>query len=131
MRGLRVGHDEEKLFKIENYDSETSFNEEERIALRFAEGMTKTTVEVDEILFSKLKEFYSENQIVEIATIVSFQNFNAKFIGDKSLSGRNMYELIKPLKKMGVEINSKNNSLPILIKGCNETIPIIYNQKSV
>ena len=47
------------------------------------------------------------------------QNFNAKFIGDKSLSGRNMYELIKPLKKMGVEINSKNNSLPILIKGCN------------
>ena len=57
------------------------------------------------------------------------QNFNAKFIGDKSLSGRNMYELIKPLKKMGVEINSKNNSLPILIKGCNETIPIIYNQK--
>ena len=79
MRGLRVGHDEEKLFKIEYYDSETSFNEEERIALRFAEGMTKTPVEVDEILFSKLKEFYSENQIVEIATIVSFQNFNAKF----------------------------------------------------
>ena len=79
MRGLRVGHDEEKLFKIENYDSETSFNEEERIALRFAEGMTKTPVQVDEILFSKLKEFYSENQIVEIATIVSFQNFNAKF----------------------------------------------------
>tara|TARA_Y100000590_G_C15359836_1_gene878497 strand:+ start:439 stop:726 length:288 start_codon:yes stop_codon:yes gene_type:complete len=79
MRGLRAGHDEKKLLKIENYDTEDSFREEERIALRFAESMSKTPVEVDENLFGKLKEFYSDNQIVEIATIISFQNFNAKF----------------------------------------------------
>ena len=30
---------------------------------------------------------------------------------------------------MGVKISSKNNKLPISIKGFNETIPIIYNQK--
>ena len=40
-----------------------------------------------------------------------------------------MYELIKPLKQMGVKINCKNNKLPITIKGFNETIPIIYDQK--
>ena len=57
------------------------------------------------------------------------QNFEAKFIGDKSLSNRNMHELIKPLRKMGAKINSKNNKLPIIIKGFNETMPIIYNQK--
>ncbi|MBM32321.1 MAG: hypothetical protein CL764_05620 [Chloroflexi bacterium] len=79
MRGLRFGHDEKKLSNIENYETESSFKEEEKIALRFAEGMSKTPVEVDEILFSKLKKFYSDNQIVEIATIISFQNFNAKF----------------------------------------------------
>ena len=37
------------------------------------------------------------------------QDFEAKFFGDKSLSNRNMHELIKPLKKMGVKISSKHN----------------------
>ena len=57
------------------------------------------------------------------------QDFEAKFVGDKSLSNRNMYELIKPLRQMGAKINCKNNKLPITIKGFNETIPIIYDQK--
>ena len=57
------------------------------------------------------------------------QNFEVKFNGDKSLSNRNMYELIKPLRQMGVKIDCKNNKLPITIKGFNETIPIIYDQK--
>ena len=57
------------------------------------------------------------------------QNFEVKFVGDKSLSKRNMYEVIKLLRQMGAKINSKNNKLPITIKGFNETIPITYNQK--
>ncbi len=57
------------------------------------------------------------------------QDFEVKFVGDKSLSNRSMYELIKPLKQMGVKINCKNNKLPITIKGFNETMPIIYDQK--
>ncbi len=56
------------------------------------------------------------------------QNFEVKVTGDKSLNKRNMYELIKPLKEMGAEIHSKRNSLPIIFKGFNETMPIIYNQ---
>ena len=79
MRGLRVGHNEEKLLKIEDYQNEDVFEEGEKVALSFAESMTKAPVEVSEGIFNKLKEFYSDNQIVEIATIISFQNFNTKF----------------------------------------------------
>ena len=61
--------------------------------------------------------------------ILCNQGFEVKIIGDKSLSNRNMHELIKPLRQMGAKINCKNNKLPIMIKGYNETIPIIYNQK--
>ena len=57
------------------------------------------------------------------------QNFEVKFVGDKSLSKRNMYEIIKILRQMGAKINSKNNRLPITIKGFSETMPIKYNQK--
>ena len=34
------------------------------------------------------------------------QNFEVKFVGDKSLSKRNMYEIIKILRQMGAKINS-------------------------
>ncbi len=61
--------------------------------------------------------------------ILCNQDFKVKFIGDKSLSNRNMLELIKPLRKMGADIISRKNKLPIIIKGYNETIPILYNQK--
>ena len=61
--------------------------------------------------------------------ILCNQNFKVKFVGDKSLSKRNMFEVMKPLRQMGAKINSKNNKLPITIKGFNETIPITYNQK--
>tara|TARA_Y100000590_G_scaffold76831_1_gene85029 strand:+ start:334 stop:1599 length:1266 start_codon:yes stop_codon:yes gene_type:complete len=57
------------------------------------------------------------------------QDFEVKITGDKSLNKRDMGELIKPLKKMGASISSKKNKLPISIKGFNETMPIIYNQK--
>ncbi len=57
------------------------------------------------------------------------QNFETKITGDKSLSKRNMLNLINQLKKMGAQIKSNNNKLPIFIKGISESMPIIYNQK--
>ena len=44
------------------------------------------------------------------------QNFETKITGDKSLSKRNMLNLINQLKKMGAQIKSNNNKLPISIK---------------
>ena len=49
-----------------------------------------------------------------------------KLIGDKSLSKRDFYRVIKPLKLFGVNIESKKNSLPIKILGTNFLKPIKY-----
>ncbi len=48
--------------------------------------------------------------------------------GDKSLSKRDFSRVIKPMRMFGQNINSKNQKLPIKIKGTNYPRPIIYNE---
>ena len=51
-----------------------------------------------------------------------------KLIGDNSLSKRDFYRVIKPLKLFGVNIRSKNNNLPIKILGTDFLRPIKYTE---
>ncbi len=51
-----------------------------------------------------------------------------KIIGDKSLSKRDFYRIIKPLKKFGAKFKSNSGKLPIIIKGTNLPQPIKYNE---
>tara|TARA_B110000196_G_scaffold212688_1_gene182473 strand:+ start:227 stop:1570 length:1344 start_codon:yes stop_codon:yes gene_type:complete len=46
--------------------------------------------------------------------------------GDSSLVNRPMDRVIKPLKKMGINFNSINNKLPLIIKGTSDILPIKY-----
>ncbi len=46
--------------------------------------------------------------------------------GDKSLSKRDFFRVIKPLKKFGAKFNSNNGKLPISITGTNFPKPIKY-----
>jgi len=63
--------------------------------------------------------------------LLSGQNISANFIGDGSLSKRPMDRIINPLKKMGAEIDSKNNYLPIkLASGVKRKISFNENKKS-
>lgn len=57
------------------------------------------------------------------------QNISAQIIGDKSLSKRPMFRVIKPMLEAGATIKSNNGFLPIeIISGI--TKPIIYNNKT-
>lgn len=52
-----------------------------------------------------------------LAGILSRQNFTSILIGDESLSRRPMKRIITPLELMGAQIDSKNNCIPLTIKG--------------
>ena len=52
-----------------------------------------------------------------------------KIIGDKSLSKRDFGRVIKPLKEFGVNVASRNNKLPVVIKGTKFLRPIKYYEK--
>ena len=59
--------------------------------------------------------------------ILAGQAFEATLTGDESLSKRPMTRIIEPLRKMGVDIHSKNENafLPLVIKG-GKVLPVKY-----
>jgi alkylhydroperoxidase family enzyme len=54
------------------------FSEAERMALEYAERMTVTGERVDDALFSRLREHFTEAQIVELTAVIALENFRSK-----------------------------------------------------
>ena len=77
MRGGDQG--EAKLTRVTNWRDSDLFSEPERVALEYAERMTITGQSVDAALFDRVKQHYSEAQIVELTAAIAFENFRSKF----------------------------------------------------
>jgi len=70
---------EEKLAAVPDWHDSALFSEAERVALDYAERITITGQQVDDALFARLKQHYSEAQIVELTAAVALENFRSKF----------------------------------------------------
>ncbi|MDA0821087.1 MAG: hypothetical protein O3C28_01530 [Proteobacteria bacterium] len=55
------------------------YSDVERLVLDYGEKMTITGETVDDILFTKLREHFSEAQIVELTAGIAMENFRSKF----------------------------------------------------
>jgi alkylhydroperoxidase family enzyme len=70
---------EERLAVVTNWRASPLFSDAERVALEYAERMTITGQKVDDALFARLKQHYSEPQIVELTAAIALENFRSKF----------------------------------------------------
>ena len=70
---------EERLAAVANWRDSPLFSDAERVALEYAERMTITGQNVDDALFARLKQHYSESQIVELTAAIALENFRSKF----------------------------------------------------
>ena len=61
------------------------------------------------------------------ATLVNSTKY-IKITGDTSLKKRDMKRIIDPLKEFGATFKTKNNTLPIFVKGSNFLRPINYHE---
>jgi alkylhydroperoxidase family enzyme len=69
----------EKLAEVATWRDSTLFSEAERVALEYAECITYTDRRVDDALFDRVKQHFTEAQIVELTAIVALENFRSKF----------------------------------------------------
>jgi alkylhydroperoxidase family enzyme len=76
---VREGVGEEKLLAVPNWRDSALFGAEERLALEYAEKITFTDQYVDDALFARLKQHFTEAQIVELTAAAAFENFRSKF----------------------------------------------------
>jgi len=88
------------------------------------------TIEVEGVdLISPNKELDCGNSGTTtrlVSGLLSSQRLNFTLIGDDSLSSRPMKRIIIPLQRMGCNISSSNNVLPLSIDAKKGTYPIDY-----
>ncbi len=84
------GFTDEELLALPHYRQSDLFTEREKLALDYTVAVMRTPVEVTDELFDRMKEHFSDEQLVEITallTVVNLDRFNAAFgIGSAGFS---------------------------------------------
>jgi alkylhydroperoxidase family enzyme len=74
-----LGVSDEKIDALSDYASSELYTESERVSLEFADTMTITGRDVSDELFSKLREFYNDDALVELTATIAWENASSKF----------------------------------------------------
>jgi alkylhydroperoxidase family enzyme len=77
--GVKVGISDAKLGSLAAYQTSPEFSPRERAALEYAERIIRDDQEVSDACFGRLREHFSEADVVELTFIVGYQTFASKF----------------------------------------------------
>ena len=84
------GFSDQELLALPHYRESDLFTEREQLALDYAVGVMRTPVDVSDELFARVREHFTEVQLVEMTallTVVNLDRFNAAFgIGSAGFS---------------------------------------------
>jgi alkylhydroperoxidase family enzyme len=72
------GLSEEELAEISEWRTGSRFSAAERAALRFAEEMCKTSVNVPDSVFDEVRSHFDDRQIVELSATIGLENMRAR-----------------------------------------------------
>lgn len=69
----------DELQDVPNWEHSKILDERAKVAIEYAESVSKTPVNVSEELFDRLKKHFDEDQIVELTAGIAFENYRARF----------------------------------------------------
>ena len=76
--GSDAGASPEKIAALNDYQESDLFSEPEKLALELCDRATALPHDVPDEFFARLREHYSEPEIVELAYIVALENFRSR-----------------------------------------------------
>lgn len=68
---------DEKLLALPGNDLEV-FNAKERLVIELADAMAETPADVSDELYARLRNEFSEEQLLELGAQIAFENFRAR-----------------------------------------------------
>ena len=77
--GVKAGIPVEKLNALDSYQESPHFTAREKAALEFSERITRDDLKITDECFAKLREHFTEPEIIELTFINGFQTFACKF----------------------------------------------------
>jgi alkylhydroperoxidase family enzyme len=77
--GSSLGISDEKILALADYANNPLYSEIERVTLEYADNMTITGREVNDEFFAHLRQFYNDDELVELTEIIAWENASSKF----------------------------------------------------
>ena len=76
---MKVGISATKLAALTEWETSPEFSERERAALAFATAVVRDDLEVTDACWARLREHFTEPEVVELAFAIGFQTFASTF----------------------------------------------------
>jgi alkylhydroperoxidase family enzyme len=76
--GRKAGLSDEKLRAVIGADR-TSLNDTERLVIELADAMTDTPANVSDDLYARLRNHFSEEQLMQLGAQIAFENYRARW----------------------------------------------------
>ena len=77
--GSALGVSDEKILALPEYGTNPLYTDAERVALEYADAITRTDLEVEDELFERLRRVYDDDALVELTAIIAWENASSKF----------------------------------------------------
>jgi alkylhydroperoxidase family enzyme len=90
--GREHGVTAEQVANLSRYRTDFNFSGLERLVLEYADAMTRTPVEVADASFARLREIFSDAQLVELTSAIAWENYRARFDHALGIEGENFSE---------------------------------------
>jgi alkylhydroperoxidase family enzyme len=88
--GRKAGLIDEKLPAVLGQDM-APFNEAERLVIELADAMTDTPANVSDDLYARLRELFSEEQLMQLGAQIAFENYRARWNRIFNVESDNLY----------------------------------------
>jgi len=89
--GRKAGLSDEKLRAV-NGDDKASFNDTERLVIELADAMTDTPSNLSDDLYARLRNQFSEEQLMQLGGHIAFENYRARWNRLFSVESNNLYQ---------------------------------------
>ena len=83
---------DEKIAALADYATSPLYSETERLALAYADAMTITGHEVSDEMFARLREVYTDDELVELTAIIAWENSSSKFNRALRVPSQNLWQ---------------------------------------
>ena len=89
--GRKAGLSDEKLRAVVDHDM-TPFNDIERLVIELADAMTDTPANVSDDLYERLRNQFSQEQLMQLDGQIAFENYRARWNRIFNVESDNLYE---------------------------------------
>jgi AhpD family alkylhydroperoxidase len=98
---LKRGVSEAKLLALDGWEGCPLFDARERVALAYAEAITRSDLEVDDALMAEVRTHFDDDAVIELTALIAFQNLSSKFNAALAVPAQGFCRLPEPAARSG------------------------------